>query len=820
MDATLELEITREGPAYTITAESDLGKGTGSFGLDPSLNSKLYDIQDAVFNQENLSEEFIKTFGAHLFDMLFSDIKDLLHTCLDQADHVDIIVTMEDPLLHQLPWEMCYDNERNIFLGADPCCSFIRRDHTLKKDITPIDYPLKVLVIVASPMDLKETEYQPDPDEIEDIMEPVKKLEEEGLVHLDVLERASVNRIQDTLKEGYHIVHFVGHGFYDGETGYLLIEDSDRNQKELNGEQVAQLFAVNPPQVMILTACESAPLIPFLLSRKIPAVMAMQYTVLVNVAHGFLERFYSMLVKGDSVGKAVSTARSAVFLNEGIGSTGWFTPVLVSRVNEILPVNTKSPVVKPVKVERGFDMVPGLLGVQRFVGRRKDLWLVEKVLFEDNLKMAVITGIGGIGKTKLASRFYIKHKYKFKGVFARKMVDPDMGVEELLQMLDVFLVKNGDERLHNVLQELDLGLKLGVLCQCLEDGYLIILDNFETLLDEKKITDEGIEYLLNSIMSGDHGSKVLVTTRYGFEFRGGKGGGLIGHVDLKELRMQTAVQLLEKFGVKKYGIRMEIYEKIGGNPQFIEFFMNITKERPIKELLEDVTPVREKVGDWLLDELIGLLTTKEKDGLKMISVFRLNVFGSAFDVLGVSSVVDTLVYYSLVKVDEHYFMHQGVRDYVYGLFSEDERIKAHGKAAEYYGALFEKGKGDLEDIYELHYHLIESEQYEKAGELTIGLVEPFLRWGLWRKLKELLQRTVDTTDGEVKTAGLHNLGIVLQSFGEYDKAEKLYRESLDIAKKIGDTAGVARSLHQLGMIHQFKGEYDKAEKLYRESLDI
>jgi len=194
----------------------------------------------------------------------------------------------------------------------------------------------------------------------------------------------------------------------DGETGkgYLIIEDKNRNTRKLEGREVAQLFGVNPPRLVILTACESSPLIPFLLSRKVPAVMAMQYTVLVKVAHQFVERFYSLLVRGSSVLQAVSAARSAVFLNEGIGCTGWFTPVLYARSDSILAIDSESPVVVCEKeaVKRA-DMVTDLLGVENFVGRRKDLWLVEKAFFEDNLKMAVITGIGGIGKTALASKF-------------------------------------------------------------------------------------------------------------------------------------------------------------------------------------------------------------------------------------------------------------------------------------------------------------------------------------------------------------------------------------------------------------------------------
>jgi len=399
VDTILELDITREGTGYNVKARSTHGERSGFFELPP-LNSKMSEILECIDKVKLLDEKFVKEFGTELFQILFSGVKDLLHQCLDESDHVNIILNMKDPSLNVVPWELSYDPEYKIYLGANPQCSLLRRDQKSTQQFNTIDYPLKVLVIISSPLDLDERgEYQPDPDEIFKLMNPVKLLENKGMVQLDFLERASVDRIQDKLKEGYDILHFVGHGFYDEKTGngYITIEDSSRNAKNLEGPQVAHLFGVNPPQLVILTACESSPLIPSLLSRKIPAVLAMQYTVLVSVAHQFVERFYSLLVKGDSVLQAVSDARSAVLLNEGVGCTGWFTPVLYAKSLDVLKINTESVPVIPEKVPEQVNIDIDLIGVETFVGRRKDLWSIEKALLEDNLKMAIIKGIGGIG---------------------------------------------------------------------------------------------------------------------------------------------------------------------------------------------------------------------------------------------------------------------------------------------------------------------------------------------------------------------------------------------------------------------------------------
>ncbi|KYK35208.1 MAG: hypothetical protein AYK19_10965 [Theionarchaea archaeon DG-70-1] len=872
---TLELHVVREGTQFKVEAESPLGSKSGFFELTPSLHSKISDIQKAVDEQIPLDQEFIEKLGVQLFQLLFSDIRDLFHKCLDQSGHVDIILTMEDPSLNELPWELSYDKERDLFLGADSRCSLVRKDQKSEEIYGTIDYPLKVLVIISSPMDLDEKgHYQPDPDEIEKLMEPVKTLEDKGMVQVDFLERASIRCIQDTLKEGYHIVHFIGHGSYDAEKGkgFLVIEDKNRNSKELTGSEVAHLFGANPPQLLILTACESAPLIPFLLTRRIPAVMAMQYTVLKDIAHVFVERFYSMLVKGDTVLQAVSHARNYVFLEEGRENPGWFTPVLYVRSDTILQINTESVLRKPErKVVQRVDMDKDLIGVETFVGRRKDLWLIEKALFEDNLKMVVVTGIGGIGKSAAASKFVKRHKDKFTGVLAKKVVDPSMKVEGILMSLDQFLLHNGDQRFHNVIEEPDLDLKLEMLNNCLKMGYLIVLDNFEVLIEGSRIRDKGVEKLLQAVLFGDHTSKVIITSRYGFTFEDEKAGGLVRYVDLNELTRQFARQLLEKLEMKDVEMQRRIYEKVGGNPQFLEFFVGLARTRLIEQLLRDVTPVRAKIGEWLLDELVGVLSEDGRDVLKKFSVFRLPVERIGFESVGAfDEVIENLVHYSLVKVDKgedesgkeyvHYLMHQAVRDYCYSLLSDDERVKAHAEAVMYYKMLFEKEKGDLLDIFELHYHLVESRKYEEAGNLVLDLFEPLFMRGFREELMGLLVHTVKTTNGRTRAwgffdsakvlgaqgnyteakkyykeslglfekledkdgiaASLHQLGNLHYLQGNYKEAEKLYKESLDIKKNLGDTAGIARSLHQLGRIHEVRGEYAEAETLYKESLDI
>jgi tetratricopeptide (TPR) repeat protein len=66
----------------------------------------------------------------------------------------------------------------------------------------------------------------------------------------------------------------------------------------------------------------------------------------------------------------------------------------------------------------------------------------------------------------------------------------------------------------------------------------------------------------------------------------------------------------------------------------------------------------------------------------------------------------------------------------------------------------------------------------------------------------------------------HNLAVVYQSCGNIDGARRLYDESLEIAKKLGDQQGIAITLGQLGILAEEEGHKKKAAQLFREALSI
>jgi tetratricopeptide (TPR) repeat protein len=53
--------------------------------------------------------------------------------------------------------------------------------------------------------------------------------------------------------------------------------------------------------------------------------------------------------------------------------------------------------------------------------------------------------------------------------------------------------------------------------------------------------------------------------------------------------------------------------------------------------------------------------------------------------------------------------------------------------------------------------------------------------------------------------------MVAEDRGQYDEAERLYKQSLETLQKLGDQSGIASTLGRLGRLAEEKGDFELAE---------
>ncbi len=360
MDKNLTIRIVGKKPTFTVIAETDdAASVTGTLTLPDELMNLTGLARGIGVMREpepetpavSAPKPDVRALGVKLFQNLFSgNIRDLLMELMGGAEkgvRVRLNITADDEaaVLAALPWEILTPNRT----PSDPPLAFgdrtvLVRTIDVAKETPPISFQstLKILLIVSNPTGTAPLNLKKEQGRIEDAF---------GLVKIgwkiDVLETATEEAIADALanaRPGYHIVHFMGHGDFDPDTGRgaLLMENADESAHRMEGDQVRKMIANSKPlpQLVFLNACKTAEtsargaINPFggvaasLLAGGIPAVLAMQYPISDIAAIKFAALFYKRLATGVPVDEAVADARRMLYDGE---TSEWATPVLYLR---------------------------------------------------------------------------------------------------------------------------------------------------------------------------------------------------------------------------------------------------------------------------------------------------------------------------------------------------------------------------------------------------------------------------------------------------------------------------------------------------------
>jgi hypothetical protein len=285
-------------------------------------------------------------FGGLLFEAVFTgEVALAWQRSLDKVRAVDaeglrLRLLLDDaPAIAGLPWELLYDARTNSFLAQSertPVVRFLDLPHVPRP--IAVDGPLRVLVVISSPIDLVELDVEAEWRRIGGALEPQVKA---GLVALDRLPSATVPSLGAWLRRHQtHVVHFVGHGDFDDRLGEGVLYFQDEHGR---GTQVTSsvlgpyLRDHDALRLVVLNACRSARsdgIDPFggmaqgLVQQDATAVVAMQFPISDRAAVRFTGEFYGALVDGLPVDQAVSSARKSLMAEY---SDEWSTPVLYMR---------------------------------------------------------------------------------------------------------------------------------------------------------------------------------------------------------------------------------------------------------------------------------------------------------------------------------------------------------------------------------------------------------------------------------------------------------------------------------------------------------
>jgi formylglycine-generating enzyme required for sulfatase activity len=356
LDFDLTITISAGGEsAYPVEARSPAGEATATLHWTLSglaLENRLKDLQIALLTSgrgrraPSREEATVQQFGGELFDALISgEIRSRYDVIQTQARRegkgVRLRLRIDPPLLASLPWEFLYDRRSGEYVCLSRQTPIVRYlDLPQPVGALPVQPPLRILGLIASPSDLPALDVAVERERIERAVRP---LQARGLLELTWLEGQSWRDLQRAMTGGpWHIFHFVGHGDYDPtrDEGQIALTGASGKAHFFSARELARLLADHAAlRLVLLNACKGAAsgqqdrfasTAATLVRRGIPAVIAMQYPITDYAAIEFAQSFYENLAQTMPVDAAVTEARKAISF--AIDNTvEWGTPVLYLR---------------------------------------------------------------------------------------------------------------------------------------------------------------------------------------------------------------------------------------------------------------------------------------------------------------------------------------------------------------------------------------------------------------------------------------------------------------------------------------------------------
>lgn len=382
--------------------------------------------------------------GSAMFDtLLVGQIRDSFLTSLGRTQgeprkglSLRLVFDPEKPgslALAALPWELLFDAAGRHFLARSRLTPIVRfldgsRSNVLRPlaPVDPATPPLHAVVVTSSPPELAPVSLARERQSLEEAWG------EQAGVRLHLVPReegkpATLEDMRETLQTSEaQVLHFVGHGGFDPETGEgaLMFQQRSGEAARVSSSLLADMLRDLPSlRLVVLNACDTARLQrrdgldPYssvasaLTLAGVPGVVAMQFPITDSAALAFSRAFYKSLASGQPVEAATTEGRLGILQNDET-TLEWITPALYLRTSQgrllegVVTDRTTPPAIREkIRDERRLidERTRG------FVGRRWVFDAVDAFLDPSASGYFLIVGEPGIGKTALLAELVRRH---------------------------------------------------------------------------------------------------------------------------------------------------------------------------------------------------------------------------------------------------------------------------------------------------------------------------------------------------------------------------------------------------------------------------
>ncbi|QKD82850.1 CHAT domain-containing protein [Thermoleptolyngbya sichuanensis A183] len=284
-----------------------------------------------------------------------------------QGEMLRLRLGLKGSRLPRLPWEVMNGGDRDslgnlrypIATGTDVVFSRFQTGIQVMggRSLRPLSptQPVRILMVVATPTDQERLELMREAMHLQEELRRPAGPGLEGLgthpqLELTVLEQPGREELTHALEQGhFHILHYAGHSNLGASGGNLYLVNSRTGLTEtLSGDDLAGLLVNNDIRLVVFNSCRGAHtavpaagssaeaqpaqdtrnLAEALVSRGIPAVLAMAEKIPDDVALTLTRLFYRNLRRGFPIDLSLSRARQGLISSYTSNQLYWALPVL------------------------------------------------------------------------------------------------------------------------------------------------------------------------------------------------------------------------------------------------------------------------------------------------------------------------------------------------------------------------------------------------------------------------------------------------------------------------------------------------------------
>lgn len=361
--ADFELTINPKDAENSFVVHGRTAKGMqDSDSLILPVDDPRYQaFQTSLDYNTPLTEDQVIDFGIVLYETLLKGKIWALFTAAretarsqGQSLRIKLNIDANNPALATvatIPWEFACDSAGIPLTTDHSICRFL----TFPESVPVLSLgqeKLRIALVGALPAEMASTHPVDIQGELAAIHRSLEPLVTQNQVEIIEETQLTAPKLQRLVREWRpHIVHYVGHGDFQGTTGALILDDGNGKKHLSTARTLATLLRNTSVRLVVLNACKTSTvsstallrgIAPALMAANIPAVVAMQSSILDTAGKAFAEEFYRVLATGTPIDACVAEGRKSI-IAYGFGQLDWGLATLYMRADDGVLFNIPNP---------------------------------------------------------------------------------------------------------------------------------------------------------------------------------------------------------------------------------------------------------------------------------------------------------------------------------------------------------------------------------------------------------------------------------------------------------------------------------------------